>query len=73
MSDVSVPSEIAKASIPAGYVLGTEFLGLSADGWITLLTLVYLVCQLILVAPRISQAIAKHCLAIAMLIRSKWE
>lgn len=72
MTDVSVPSEIAKSSIPAGYIVGTEFLGLSADGWITALTLLYLICQLVIIAPRISNTIAKHCLALTLLIKSKW-
>ena len=71
MTDVSVPSEIAKSSIPAGYIVGTEFLGLSADGWITALTLLYLICQLIVIAPKISTTLAKHYLALTMLIKSK--
>ena len=71
MGDVSVSSELAKQSIPAGYLFGTEFLGLSADGWITLLTLIYLLCQLALIAPKVSTVIAKHCLALTLLIKSK--
>lgn len=71
MTDVSVPSEIAKSSIPAGYIVGTEFLGLSADGWITLLTLIYLLCQLALIAPKVSTALAKHYIALVILIKSK--
>jgi len=71
VADVSVPGEVAKSIYPAGYVVGVEFMGLTADGWITTLTLIYLICQLVLVMPRISKVIAKNYIAIHMLIKSK--
>lgn len=74
MSDVtSIPGEIIKASPPTAYVVGYEFLGMSPDGWVTTLTLLYLIIQLILIAPRVSKSIAKNCIAVLMLIKSRKE
>lgn len=56
MSDVtSIPGEIIKASPPTAYVVGYKFLGMSPDGWVTTLTLLYLVIQLVLIMPKLSK------------------
>ena len=74
MSDVSIPGEAAKAAIPASYVVGAEFMGLTPDNWITALTLVYLIIQLILIMPRLSKQLGpwfvRRYIAATLLIQS---
>ncbi|NCB60271.1 MAG: hypothetical protein EOM46_22955, partial [Gammaproteobacteria bacterium] len=59
---------------PATYIFASEFMGLTPDGWITLLTVIYLLIQISTTAPKMiktySPWFAKQYLALTLLIKS---